>query len=520
MKLSGKDLEKLVGVMLSAYPDKNNLEQLVRFNLDQSLDEIVKEQTTKDMIFQLISWVQARGKLIDLLNAIAEDRPNHVELQNTIKNLQKKYSQLSPDQDDQSSPKKNKLSLFIWYFLGILIIPTGIIGYKFYDIYYQPKLACDDPQLQKQDNSIKIVVPDFAGNPDPDLKTSLKEILKTQIPSDVTICKFNQKVKESSEANQLGKRLFPKHPNSVLVIWGRSSQFSFSGGIESIDDNSNDILLDISLDEKDQSKFKDTSLTTLDLQINYGIASLYYFQDNKNNTWNSQRLLERKLAGIIGCKVNNEIVTTNYNQLTDINLKQIKKIAAESYSLLGDSYLENKNFENAIESYKCSYNFEIDQNKRDILLLEQAAIYDQHLNNIEQSLKIYQKVINEGTNDSKTRALVSQAMIFAIRKECPKAEKNLAEVINKNLDIPYGLHARSHIRLFNCPNKLLGAIEDLSKFYEIDPKNSQNAIDSYSQTIRNRSDYQQIVSELQEIQKTHPEWKQLINQLLEKDNSK
>ena len=296
MKLSGKDLEKLVGVMLSAYPDKNNLEQLVRFNLDQSLDEIVKEQTTKDMIFQLISWVQARGKLIDLLNAIAEDRPNHVELQNTIKNLQEKYSQLSPNQDDQSSPKKNKLSLFIWYFLGILIIPTGIIGYKFYDIYYQPKLACDDPQLQKQDNSIKIVVPDFAGNPDPDLKTSLKEILKTQIPSDVTICKFNQKVKESSEANQLGKRLFPKHPNSVLVIWGRSSQFSFSGGIESIDDNSNDILLDISLDEKDQSKFKDTSLTTLDLQINYGIASLYYFQDNKNNTWNSQRLLERKLS--------------------------------------------------------------------------------------------------------------------------------------------------------------------------------------------------------------------------------
>ena len=119
MKLSGKDLEKLVGVMLSAYPDKNNLEQLVRFNLDQSLDEIVKEQTTKDMIFQLISWVQARGKLIDLLNAIAEDRPNHVELQNTIKNLQEKYSQLSPNQDDQSSPKKNKLS-FIHVFIQFI----------------------------------------------------------------------------------------------------------------------------------------------------------------------------------------------------------------------------------------------------------------------------------------------------------------------------------------------------------------------------------------------------------------
>ncbi|MFM6254863.1 MAG: hypothetical protein ACKPEQ_37980, partial [Dolichospermum sp.] len=115
------------------------------------------------------------------------------------------------------------------------------------------------------------------------------------------------------------------------------------GGIESIDDNSHDIPLDIPFDEKDQSKFKNTSLTTLDLQINYGIASLYYFQENKSNTWKSQGLLERKLDGIIDCKVNNEIVTINSNQLTDINSKQIEQIAARSYFLLGNSYQNNQN---------------------------------------------------------------------------------------------------------------------------------------------------------------------------------
>ncbi|MFM6254662.1 MAG: hypothetical protein ACKPEQ_36930, partial [Dolichospermum sp.] len=127
----------------------------------------------------------------------------------------------------------NNLSLVIKSCcLGIGIIIIGFIGYNIFVEPKVPKLLCDNKQLQEKSDSIKIIIADFEGNPDPNLKTSLKEILKTQIPSDVTICKFNQKVKDSSEANQLGKKLFPKDPNSVLVIWGNSNKFSFTGGIE------------------------------------------------------------------------------------------------------------------------------------------------------------------------------------------------------------------------------------------------------------------------------------------------
>lgn len=405
--------------------------------------------------------------------------------------------------------------LFIKLFLGILIIPIGIMSYR---LFYQP-LSCEDTQLQKQDDSIKIIITDFEGSPDPNLKTSLKEILKEQIPPDVTICKFNQKVKESYKANQFGKKLFPKNPNSVLVIWGRISKSGFSGKIESIDDNSDDISLDIPLDEKDQSKFKDTSLINLDLKINYVIASLYYVQENKGRIWDSQKFLETKLDKIINCQLNpeNQIVSSNYEKLIDINSQSTKQITAESYSLLGDFYKKNKNFENAIKSYKCSYQFEEDSNRRNTLLLQQAEVYVRD-NRINQAEKIYQEVINSSLNDSQSRALVSRANMFVNLKQCHKAERDLGQVIDENLDRPSGLDIRSNIRLFDCPNRR-GAIADLFELSKIDPESFQSRIDDYSKMLRKRKDYQEIVSELQEIQRTHPEWKQLTNQLIPPDVS-
>ena len=528
MKLSGVEYQKLVKSIVKAYPTKDDLAQIVMYSLEENIDTIVNsETTTQSIVFNLINWAETRGKLKNLLEILSQERPDNVELQNTIKNLLTKYSQNNENinLDNQSERKNNNLSLVLKNcFLGIGIIIISFMGYNIFVEPKVPKLLCDNKLLQEKSDSIKIIIADFEGNPDPNLKTSLKEILKTQIPSDVTICNFNQKVKESSEANQLGKRLFPKNPNSVLVIWGRMSKFYFSGGIESIDDNSDDISLNIALDEKDQSKFKDTSLTTLNLQINYGIASLYYFQENKKKIWDSQRLLETKLDSIIYCQVNNQIVTIKSNQLTDLNSEKLKQIAAESYFLLGDFhqklgnfYQKNNSFKNAIKFYKCSYEFEENRNKLDTLLLKQAENFVK-IKERDKALEIYQNVINNGSNDSISRALVSRTQMYVEFNECSQAERNLGQVIDLNLDRPYGLDVRSGIRLFNCSNRR-GAIADLFEFSKIDPESSQKRVDVYSQMLRDRADYQQIVSELQEIQRTHPEWEQLINQLIQPDIS-
>ncbi|MFM6074784.1 MAG: hypothetical protein ACKPB9_24855, partial [Dolichospermum sp.] len=144
------------------------------------------------------------------------------------------------------------------------------MGYRF----FQPELNCNNKQLQEQDNSIKIIIADFEGNPDPNLKTYLFEKLKTKIPPNrtVTICQVNQKAKDSFAANNLRNKLFPKNPNSVLVIWGTMSEIDFSGGIKFMNDESNDITFDVPLHKKDKLMFKDSLLKTLNIQINYTIA--------------------------------------------------------------------------------------------------------------------------------------------------------------------------------------------------------------------------------------------------------
>jgi len=92
MKLSGSDCEKLLKCMVEAYPNKSDLEQMVRFYLEESLDAIAKGQTTKEIIYSLINdWAEPQGKLQDLLNAVSQDRPHKTELQETVNELLQKY---------------------------------------------------------------------------------------------------------------------------------------------------------------------------------------------------------------------------------------------------------------------------------------------------------------------------------------------------------------------------------------------------------------------------------------------
>ncbi|BCL34474.1 tetratricopeptide repeat protein [Nostoc sp. MS1] len=88
MQLSGGDYEKLVDLMVKAYPNKIDLEQMLRFNLEENLDEIAQGQTIKENSFNLIKWAESRDKLKDLLEAIHKDRPH---LQDNIRELLEIY---------------------------------------------------------------------------------------------------------------------------------------------------------------------------------------------------------------------------------------------------------------------------------------------------------------------------------------------------------------------------------------------------------------------------------------------
>ena len=87
MKLQGTDVEKLTNAMLQAYPDKSDLEIMVKYKLDQSLYEIAEGQTTKYIIFSLIKWADSNGRIRDLLSAASEYKPQNTGLKEAINNL-------------------------------------------------------------------------------------------------------------------------------------------------------------------------------------------------------------------------------------------------------------------------------------------------------------------------------------------------------------------------------------------------------------------------------------------------
>ncbi len=80
MKLDKQEYKELQEALLSAFPDKNKLEQIVFFTLDKNLDEITGGKTLEDIIFELIKVTQSEGKLDTLITGVYQKNPGNPEL--------------------------------------------------------------------------------------------------------------------------------------------------------------------------------------------------------------------------------------------------------------------------------------------------------------------------------------------------------------------------------------------------------------------------------------------------------
>jgi endonuclease G, mitochondrial len=82
MQLSGSELKKLVNAIISAYPTKNDLAMMVKFELDENLDAIAGGENITDIVFKLLTrWAIPRGKTYRLILAAYETNPGNPELQ-------------------------------------------------------------------------------------------------------------------------------------------------------------------------------------------------------------------------------------------------------------------------------------------------------------------------------------------------------------------------------------------------------------------------------------------------------
>ena len=86
MKLAGAEQKQLCTALLSAFPTRASLEQMVRFGLNQNLAAIAEGANLAEGVSQLVSWAEAHGQLQALIAAACAENPTNPDLQ-AVKDL-------------------------------------------------------------------------------------------------------------------------------------------------------------------------------------------------------------------------------------------------------------------------------------------------------------------------------------------------------------------------------------------------------------------------------------------------
>jgi hypothetical protein len=73
LKLKGKQFRQLKEALLSAFPHRAKLKQMVRCGLEENLDAIATGQDYDEVVFKLIEWAEANGKLQKLLIVVRSE---------------------------------------------------------------------------------------------------------------------------------------------------------------------------------------------------------------------------------------------------------------------------------------------------------------------------------------------------------------------------------------------------------------------------------------------------------------
>jgi hypothetical protein len=78
--LTGRDYQQLQRALISAFPRRADLEQMLLFQLGESLDAIVASGNLAETTFSLVQWAVARGRLADLIAGAREANPGNADL--------------------------------------------------------------------------------------------------------------------------------------------------------------------------------------------------------------------------------------------------------------------------------------------------------------------------------------------------------------------------------------------------------------------------------------------------------
>ena len=89
MKLTKEQYKQLNNALLGAFPTKDRLTQMLRFQLNKNLNSIVSSGSLQSMVFELIQTAEAEGWIEDLVTGAKKANSGNVELTQVARELNK-----------------------------------------------------------------------------------------------------------------------------------------------------------------------------------------------------------------------------------------------------------------------------------------------------------------------------------------------------------------------------------------------------------------------------------------------
>lgn len=77
---TGQQLHTLHDALLDAFPTLSDLQKLVRFGLNENIQSIAGTGNLSQVVFELLQWMRARGRLAELIEKALEDNPGNPQL--------------------------------------------------------------------------------------------------------------------------------------------------------------------------------------------------------------------------------------------------------------------------------------------------------------------------------------------------------------------------------------------------------------------------------------------------------
>jgi endonuclease G, mitochondrial len=87
MELKGYQVKQLREAFQSAFPGRPKLKLLVREELDRNLDEIVGGGNLSEIVAELIDFVEAEGRLVELVSAAIRRNPGNPKLRSFVESF-------------------------------------------------------------------------------------------------------------------------------------------------------------------------------------------------------------------------------------------------------------------------------------------------------------------------------------------------------------------------------------------------------------------------------------------------